>query len=208
MIKLLGIPFDIKFTLVVIFGTVVPMLDWYGHRITPNKSYDRFILYFVIPVILLLLFRENLGDFGLKWGNWREGLMWTVGVCLVMGVILWFLADTPEMAKYYTRVAKNRPISLILFDNMVEMFAWEFVWRGFTLFAMARLIGSGPAIAVQAIPFAFMHLGKPEFETLTTIFGGIGFGIIAWRTDSMLYPFFIHWFMVAFTMLRATGRFG
>ena len=50
-----------------------------------------------------------------------------------------------------------------------------------------------------------MHLGKPEIETLSTIFGGAAFGLIAWRTRSFVYPWLIHWFIVTFTLLVAVG---
>jgi hypothetical protein len=53
-----------------------------------------------------------------------------------------------------------------------------------------------------------MHLGKPELETLTTLFGGMGFAFIAWRTESFVYPFLIHWFIASFTHLVASGRIG
>ena len=75
------------------------------------------------------------------------------------------------------------------------------------MFLLARYLGPGPAIWLQAVPFAFMHLNKPEVETLSTIFGGAGFGFIAWRTRSFLYPFLIHWFIASFTMLIAIGVF-
>ena len=52
-----------------------------------------------------------------------------------------------------------------------------------------------------------MHLGKPEAETLTTLFGGAGFGFIAWRTQSFYYGWLIHWFLGAFTMLSLPVRF-
>ena len=73
------------------------------------------------------------------------------------------------------------------------------------LYDEARALGPGPAILLQAVPFAFMHLGKPEVETLSTIFGGAAFGLIAWRTRSFLYPWLIHWFIVTFTLLVAVG---
>lgn len=202
-----GVHFDLKLTFLIIFSTVVPMLDYYGHRLTAVKAYDRFILYFLLPLlVILLLFRQPVADFGLKLGNWRVGLLWTVGACLGMALILWFVARTPAMQAYYEARAPQE-IGRLLWLNGVELFAWEFVWRGFMLFGLAQILGPGPAILIQAIPFAFMHLGKPEIETLTTIFGGIGFGFIAWQSDSFLYPWLIHWFIASFTMLIAVGRF-
>ncbi|MFO7682627.1 MAG: CPBP family intramembrane glutamic endopeptidase [Chloroflexota bacterium] len=202
-----GVEFDLKLTILIIFGTIVPMLDYYGHKLTSTKAYDRFILYFVLSMlIILLVFRESPTDYGFKLGNWKVGLAWTVGVCVVMAVILWFVARTPAMQAYYeARTPEN--VRRLLWLNGVELFGWEFVWRGFMLFGLAQILGPGPAILIQAVPFAFMHLGKPEVETLSTIFGGIGFGFIAWQSDSFVYPWLIHWFIASFTMLIAVGRF-
>ena len=201
-----GIEFDLKITFLIVFSTIVPMLDRYNHSFVGTKAYDRFIYYFLIPaLVILLLFREPMSEYGFKLGNWKAGLAWTLGACLAMGVILYFLARTPAMQEYYERRAPAEVLRLVWL-NGVEMFGWEFIWRGLLLFAFARAFGPGPAIFLQAVPFAFMHLGKPEFETLSTIFGGAAFGYVAWQTGSFFYPWLIHWFMVSFTMLIASGR--
>jgi len=111
------------------------------------------------------------------------------------------------MASFYEQRAPDGAGRIILL-NAIEMWGWEFMWRGLLLFGLARALGPGPAIWLQAVPFAFMHLGKPQVETFTTIFGGAAFGYIAWQTGSFVYPFLIHWFILSFTMLLATGRIG
>ncbi len=203
MITIGGVSFDLTLVLLVIISTIVPMIDYYGHTITSTKAYDRFIFYFILPaLIIFLLSQAPLSAYGFTLGNWKIGLIWTVGVSVVMAVILIFIARTPAMQSYYQARAPKELMRLIYF-NGVELFAWEFMWRGFMLFGLARIIGPGPAILFQAVPFAFMHLGKPEVETLSTIFGGIGFGFIAWQSESFFYPFLIHWFIASFTMLVA-----
>ncbi len=67
---------------------------------------------------------------------------------------------------------------------------------------MYRVIGPS-AIIIQAVPFAMAHIGKPELETMTTVIGGAGFGWVAWRTKSFLYPFLIHWGLNVFVRLVA-----
>jgi uncharacterized protein len=201
-----GVAFDLKLMLFIILATVVPMLDYYDHRLTSHKAYDRVILYFIIPMlVILLIFREAPADFGFQWGNWRVGLAWTAVVALGMAIILWFIARTPAMQAYYDARAPRETLRLIYLTG-VDLFGWEFIWRDFMLFGLARILGPGPAILIQAVPFAFMHLGKPEIETLSTIFGGIGFGFIAWQSESFVYPWLIHWFIASFTMLVATGK--
>ena len=201
-----GVEFDLKLTFLIILGTVVPMLDFYKHEFFSVKAYDRFIWYFVIPMlVIVVLFRESPVVYGFKLGNWRTGLMWTAVSCVGMAIILIFIARTPSMQQYYDARAPRELWRLVL-QNGVELFAWEFIWRGLMLFAFARAFGPGPAIFLQAVPFAFMHLGKPEVETLSTIFGGAGFGFIAWQSESFIYPWLIHWFITSFTMLIASGR--
>jgi membrane protease YdiL (CAAX protease family) len=201
-----GIAFDLKLMLFIILATVVPMLDYYNHRLTSHKAYDRVIFYFIIPMlVILLVFRDMPADYGFQWGNWRVGLMWTAVAAVGMTIILWFLARTPAMQSYYDARAPREVLQL-LYLTAVDLFGWEFIWRGFMLFGLARILGPGPAIMIQAIPFAFMHLGKPEIETLSTIFGGIGFGFIAWQSQSFIYPWLIHWFIASFTMLIASGK--
>lgn len=200
-----GVTFNSKLTLMIILTTLVPMLDAYEHSFFGIKAYDRVIFYLVIPmVVILLLFRQSPRDFGFQLGNWREGLGWVLAVWLIMGVVLYFFTRTTSMQAYYLARAPSQTAT-ILWRTCVELFSWEFIWRGFLLFGLARYLGPGPAIFLQAVPFAFMHLGKPEIETLSTIFGGAGFGFIAWRTKSFIYPWLIHWFMAAFTLLLVAG---
>ena len=108
------------------------------------------------------------------------------------------------MQKYYEAKAVGSALHVIYITG-VDLFGWEFFWRGFLLFMMARLIGPGPAIFLQAVPFAFMHLGKPPIETFSTIFGGAFFGFMAWQSGSFFYPFLLHWFISSFTILLTGG---
>lgn len=201
-----GITFNRDLVLIIVYTTIIPMLDAYKHRIERlSASENRFLLYGLGTVLFIwLVWRETPNRYGLRLGKWREGVLWVLGVCLVMGAILYPLASSPALRSYYAAISADNPTAII-YRTGVEMLGWEFIWRGFALFGLARILGPGPAIWLQAVPFAYMHIGKPEIETLTTIFGGAGFGFVAWRTQSMLYGWLIHWFMLAFTMLVATG---
>lgn len=203
-----GISFNRRLTFLIILSVILPMIDFYDHPITGTKAYDRLVLYFLIPgLIIWLWFGEELADYGFKVGHWRSGLKYTLVACLFMGLLLWFVARTPAMQSYYQKHAAKDTLYL-LYINGVDLFGWEFIWRGVMLFGLARVLGPGPAIFLQAVPFAFMHLGKPELETFSTIFGGAAFGYMAWKSQSFFYPFMIHWFISSFTMLVATGRIG
>jgi len=201
----LGIKFDLKITLVIILGTLLPLIDLHRHTLFSNVAYNRFFLYLVVPVVVILLvFKEPLRNYGFQWGNWKEGLAWTLGSCLVMALVLAVIVRRPEFQSYYGVKSVNG-LWRAIWDNGVDLFGWEFLWRGFTLFALARVVGPGAAIWLQAVPFTFAHLGKPEIETMSCIFGGAGFGLVAWRSKSFIYPFLIHFFIASWTTYLAMG---
>jgi membrane protease YdiL (CAAX protease family) len=166
---------------------------------------ERVLYYLVIPLVVILAFRDRPAQYGFQIGAWREGLLWTIGLILLGAPILFFSARTEGLLRYYSAV--ERPVRHVLYVSALDLVGWEFVFRGFLLFGLARIAGPN-AVLLQAVPFAMAHLGKPELETLSTIFGGALFGLVAWRTRSFIYPFLIHWFITTFVTLVAMGVIG
>ncbi len=204
MKRLLGerLQFDWKVVAVTIISTLLLIVDAYN-TITPSKALDRTLLYLVIPLlVVLILFRESPGRYGFTLGDWKTGLLLTgLGIVLIAPV-LWLVAHGGAMRAYYLPQLSGLP-----WNTFVDLFGWEFFFRGFILFAYVRKFGP-EALWLQAVPFALAHVGKPEVETLSTIFGGFAFGWVAYRTRSFLYPFLIHWFVASFTILVAAGLLG
>ncbi|HEY9152144.1 MAG TPA: CPBP family intramembrane glutamic endopeptidase [Anaerolineales bacterium] len=191
--------FDWKIVTVIILSTLLLMVDYY-HQFTSNKDYDRTILYLVIPLIcIVLIFHDDPRQYGFTFGEWKIGVIFTAVGIVIMGIILWFVARDPSMQSYYKPQVTGLP-----WNTFLDLFGWEFFFRGFILFAFVRKFGA-EALWLQAVPFALAHLGKPEIETLSTIFGGFAFGWIAYRTRSFVYPFLIHWFVASFTIIVAAG---
>ena len=192
--------FDWKIVTITIVSTLSFMMDYY-HRFTPYKYWDRVILYLVIPLLIIVLFfRENPTEYGFSLGDWKAGLVITALGILIMAPIIYYLgSDDPSMQKYYQPHTVGLP-----WTTFLDLIGWEFIFRGWILFGYARKFGP-EALWLQAVPFALMHNGKPELETLSTIFGGFAFGWVAWRTKSFLYPFLIHWFIATFIIVVASG---
>lgn len=212
--NLLGLELDIRATLVVIVSTLLLMVDHY-HRFLPGESYteiitakaiERTVLYLIIPLlIIVLIFRDKPSDYGFSFGKWKEGLLWTVVAIVVLAPILYFASRTPAMVRYYASI--ERSVGHVFYASALDLFGWEFVFRGFILFGLLRVAGPN-AVLLQAVPFALAHMGKPELETMSTIFGGAGFGFVAWRTRSFVYPWLIHCFVSIFVMLVAMAAAG
>ncbi|MBW8012588.1 MAG: CPBP family intramembrane metalloprotease [Chloroflexi bacterium] len=195
--------FDRDTVVITIISTLLLMVDHY-HRFTGYKYLDRALLYLVAPLaIIIFVFRKNPKEFGFQLGDWKAGLAITGLAVLIIAPILWLVASGDEGMQGYYSNRLNAMTPVVAFFDLV---GWEFFFRGWILFGYARSFGDN-ALWLQAVPFALAHIGKPELETMSTIFGGFLFGLIAWRTRSFIYPFLIHWFVYTFTIMVAGGAF-
>jgi membrane protease YdiL (CAAX protease family) len=122
-----------------------------------------------------------------------------------MAVVIWYTGHQPDFRSYYSGLVGGRPPLQLVYDTGIAMFAWEFFYRGWLLEAFGRKYGTD-AIWLQMMPFALLHVGKPEIELLSTVLGGAFFGILAWRTRSMLYGWLLHWFMMVWILLVVSSQ--
>jgi membrane protease YdiL (CAAX protease family) len=209
--KLGGLVLDTRSTIVVVSSTLLLVLGYYHESLPgiPGTRVDGSLLasvlyYLLIPLFIIGgVFGEPIADYGFRAGDWRQGLKWSALVILMATPILYGVAHAASMTQYYAGAPRQSP-SIIVARAAVELFGWEFLFRGFLLFGLLRVIGPS-AVVIQAVPFALAHLSKPEIETLSTIFGGTLFGWIAWRSRSFFYAFLVHWFIMSFVILAAQG---
>ncbi|MGA9531597.1 MAG: CPBP family intramembrane glutamic endopeptidase [Anaerolineales bacterium] len=206
--QLFGLQLDARLTAALVVGTLLLMLDYYNRFLPAEtvpgamraKAIERVFYYLVVPLAMILLFRDRPSDYGFQIGNWRSGLAWAGGSFVIAVPLLYLAARSPSMVAYYG--ASQRPLAEVIVVAGLDLIGWEFFFRGFLLFTLARLVGPN-AILLQAVPFALAHLGKPQVETLTTVFGGAYFGWIGWRTRSFVYPFLLHYAVNVFVVLVA-----
>src|SRR5512145_2187427 len=85
------------------YATIALVLDEY-RTIFSSEEMDAFIFYLLIPLLLLLVFRCSLKKHGVAIGNWKRGLLLTLGGWVLMAPILWFVARQPDFRAYYTYI--------------------------------------------------------------------------------------------------------
>lgn len=84
----------------------------------------------------------------------------------------------------------------------------EFFFRGFLILAFARWFGH-KAILPMCVFYVTIHYGKPLGETISSFFGGLLLGVIAFRTRSIYGGIIIHLGIAYLMELIATiGRAG
>ena len=174
---------------VISFATLFMVLHSY-HQIE-NFWISSFIYFGVSPVLTILIFlRKNPLDFGLRLGNYKLWLPYVVIFLAIAIPILYFSSDMSSVQGYY-RSGRNFDLLKYALHMGVYMLGWEFLFRGFMLFGLKDKFREG-SIIIQMIPFVLLHIGKPEIETISTIFTGLLWGYICYRGKSFWPAYLMH----------------
>lgn len=162
---------------------------------------QRIILPVFIGAVLLLFGLKALGarlaDWGIGFGDWRWWLPHH-GVLLLalLPVIAWVTYMVPALARYYPMYKPARTSFDALVTShvalAVDLAGWEFLFRGFLLFGIARRGDAVLAMVLQALPFFLLHSPKPEIEMLSSFFGGVLAARFCLRAKSFLPLWVIH----------------
>lgn len=159
---------------------------------------------FLIPVFSIrFVLKGKFSDYGLTFGDYKFGLFTLIGFFVFMLPFLWVVSASPEFAKTYPQGGSqvSESISMFLFYEfcvLIYMLGWEFLWRGYMLFGLKEKFGYY-SIFIQMIPFFILHKGKPELELFGSIIAGLAMGIQAWRSNSFVYSWILHW-MIMFSI--------
>jgi membrane protease YdiL (CAAX protease family) len=109
--------------------------------------------------------------------------------------IIWIFSATQSFAEKYPHLLSTRndwnQFLIYEFGMLVYLISWEFIWRGFMLFGLKEKFGYY-SVLIQMIPFVILHNGKPAPETFGAIAGGIALGVLAFRTNSIIYCVLTH----------------
>lgn len=119
-------------------------------------------------------------------------------LCLIPLVI--FASFQPDFLRAYPRVAntfKGDTEYIWAYGGLFELSYGfdlamnEFFFRGFIVLAFAKYIGRG-IILPMAVFYVFIHFGKPLGETISSFFGGLLLGVIAYESKSIYGGIIIH----------------
>jgi membrane protease YdiL (CAAX protease family) len=200
-----GLRLPLRETAVVLVVTFVLLIDYYHPLALLNwpigraasTGLERLALFAVVPLVTLRLLDERPSDYGLRIGDWRIGLAVSLGLVLLVTPVVFLVSGLPDFQLYY---GLDETFPLAIVGRAVDVAAAEFLFRGFLMWTLIRI--AGPiGVVLATFPFVFTHLGKPELETLSTFFGGLGFGWLAWRTRSVLYGTLLHAYLVNLVVL-------
>ena len=135
-------------------------------------------------------------DFGWR-APGRAGARTAAAMFLAMLPVLAVASRWPAFHDYYP-IVPQAAMSWTMFTYHelsygLYMLAWEWFYRGFLTHGLARGYGAWTAVALQALAFGIMHIGKPAPEIAGSFIAGVALGIVALRTRSFVPCFLTHW---------------
>jgi membrane protease YdiL (CAAX protease family) len=156
-----------------------------------------FVLLGLVPALVVkLVFREKLSDYGVQLGKGKR---------VLRSVLLWaplFLlsaysasGDSAIVEEY--PINKSAGASASMFGihacaYVVFYLGVEFHFRGFLQFGLRESMGTANAVLVQAGATVLYHIGKPSMEAYGSVLGALLWGILAFRTQSLLPGLILH----------------
>jgi hypothetical protein len=201
-------------------------LDLFGHqaRFAEKMAVDG-LWFMLLPVLTILIFlvlslafpkakevfpRHRFRDFGFRLGKiigWRDALIF-YAIMLPFVIFAIFQKDFSRTYPMFS-LARSSIVVFIIWEavHLLHMFGWEFLNRGFLLFGLEERIGRW-AILATAIPFALLHIGKPELEAYGSFIAAIALGWLALRARSFIPGAFLHWGVALTLDILAVVRAG
>lgn len=176
-----------------------PLANWTINFLGPGNAFANWIavpfLYFVLPLIVLLLLGAHWSELGLGRGyhGWRVALQW--GILPLIGLGFFFFQGVASLRIIVIRVANN------FFQNG---FFEEFLFRGALMTRLSYLLRSDWGLVLSSLLFGLFHIGV-QTQSLggdwlagaaSTIVEqamlGLGFAFIFTRTRNLLVSSVFH----------------
>jgi membrane protease YdiL (CAAX protease family) len=171
------------------------------------------LTYFVVPALVVkLVFRERLSDYGLKVRGVLKAWPLYVGMLAIMIPLVWLVSHSPRFLLTYPMygVARHEvlPWESYLFFELVyalQFCTLEFFFRGFMVHGTKHRFGVG-AVFVMTVPYCMIHFQKPLPECCASIVAGIALGLVSLKTRSVWLGAALHisvaWMMDGFALYR------
>lgn len=159
------------------------------------------VLAIMLPVILIWWIKDNTEQpfYGIKKTKNLQPYLWMIAILVPLVAAA---STQPDFLRMYPK-AKNIsavPVKTVtdygyyLFFELSYGFDFvsiEFFFRGFLIFALIKICGK-EAIVPMAAFYCTIHFGKPLGEAISSYFGGLLLGIVAYHTRSVWGGLIVH----------------
>jgi membrane protease YdiL (CAAX protease family) len=145
----------------------------------------------LLPALIVkLVFREKLADYGVRLGNRRRTVRSLLICAPIVLLIAYLSAGSASLRSEYPINPLARTagwgFALHALTYLLFYLGYEFQFRGFVQHGLDESMGATNALFVQVLASVLFHLGKPVSEIYAAIVAGLLWGLLANRTRSLL----------------------
>jgi len=171
--------------------------DWTG---SVYSFFMGFLLFGIVSVLIIkLVFKEKLSAYGVQIGDWKFGLLAVAIMAPIMVALTYPSSNDPKfLAEYPIFKGAGASANVFALHTFLYLFyylGYEMFMRGFLQFGLREKFGDWYAILIQTAVSCLFHIGKPDAEIYSSILGGLLWGVVAFRSRSLLYVLIIHWLL-------------
>ncbi len=157
-----------------------------------------FLLFGVLSLLAIrFVFKEPLSHYGIALGDWKFTLKAILVVAPVFALLSFPSSKDPQfLAEYPLFKGAAASAGAFAWHALAYLFfyaGWEIFFRGFMQFGLRDALGDWNAIFVQTALSCVVHIGKPDGEIFSAILGGLLWGILAFRSRSLVANIATHW---------------
>ena len=100
-----------------------------------------FFTLLIIPVLIVkIILKEKLNNFGFQVGDYKTGLKYSFLFILFMIPLIWFVSGSQSFASTYPhlQMARSNWSIFLLYETcmLIYMMTWDFIWRGYILLGL------------------------------------------------------------------------
>lgn len=199
MLLLASVHSDFYFHRVYLVPAVAPELQYFMLKCSGNGS--KALLVFCTAFMLFLNKKSRTeGFFGLLYTKYHLKPYWIM--LLIMLPLIGAASFQEDFQNFYPRYTSTEAsvflklpfwVTQLVFQTFygLDFVAVELLYRGLLCVLAFQLIGPS-AIWGMVVVYCMIHFGKPEGEAISSIFGGLILGIIAFRSKSIQGGVIVH----------------
>jgi hypothetical protein len=172
----------------------------------------------VLVPALLLRVGAGVGprELGLRVrGTGRDALLYGL-IFVLFWPVVWWVAHRGDFRSAYPffRPPRGADASEFMTSSLflqfeaayfLQFFAVEFFFRGVMVLGLKPSLGRA-SVLVMLAPYCMIHYHKPMLEAFGAIGAGLVLGVLAWRTRTVVWGWFLHYGVALSMDLLALSR--
>ena len=177
-------------------GPLYRNIDTQSNQVLQQRMLGLLFLGVFSALIILLLPGTTLREYGLGFAFLAPPPWWTFLALPLILILVFFSAKKTGNLKLYPQIRTREWSPGLLALSGVSWVAfligYEFLFRGFLLFASFGIMEAAPAIALNCALYAFAHFYKGPGETYGALFVGILLCYLTLVTGNIWSAVFLH----------------